>query len=57
MFADTTEELRGRGLGWKEDHMELMAWGFEGKIGDVLLEVDERKNRIKEVEALQAMGL
>ena len=32
-----------------------MAWEFEGKIGDVLLEVDERKYRIHEVEALQAM--
>ena len=36
MIAETTEELRKRGLDWKEDQMELMAWGFEAKIGDVL---------------------
>ena len=53
MITDTTEELRKRGLDWKEDQMELMAWR---KIGDVLLEVDERKFRTKEVEAFQAMG-
>ena len=55
MITDTTEELRKRGLDWREVQMQLMAWGLEGKIGDVLLEVDERKYRIKEVEALQAM--
>ena len=52
MIADTTEELRRRG---KEDQMELMAWGFEEKFGDVLLEVDERKCRIEEVEALRPL--
>ena len=56
MIADTTEELRKRGSDWKEFQMELMAWGFGGKIGDVLLDVDERKNRIEEVETLQVMG-
>ena len=30
--------------------------GVEGKIGDVLLEVDKRKYRIKEVEAFEGMG-
>ena len=28
MIADTTEELRKRGLDRKEDQMELLAWGF-----------------------------
>ena len=56
MIADTTEELRRTGLDWKEDQMELMVWRFKGKIGDVLLEVDKRKYRNKEVEVLQAMG-
>ena len=33
MIADTTEELRKRGLDWKEDQMELMDLGFfEGKL-------------------------
>ena len=50
MIADTSEELRRRGLDWKEDQMELMAWRFEVKIGDVLVEVGERKFRIKEVD-------
>ena len=35
MITDT-EELRKRGLDWKDD-----------QIGDILLEVDERKYRIK----------
>ena len=35
MIADTAEELRKRGLDWKEDQMELIAWGFEGKNGDL----------------------
>ena len=30
--------------------------GLEGKIGDVILELDEKKYRINEVEALQVMG-
>ena len=36
MIAETTEDLRRRGLDWKEDQMKLMAWGFEAKIGDFL---------------------
>ena len=31
-------------------------WGLEGKIGDVILELDEKKYRIKEVDAPKAMG-
>ena len=55
MIADTTEELRKGGIDWKKDQMELMAWEFEGKNGDVHLEVDGRKYRIREAEALQGM--
>ena len=29
MIVDTTKELRARGLGWKEDQMELMACGLK----------------------------
>ena len=29
MIMDTTEELRKRGLDWKEGQMELMVWDFE----------------------------
>ena len=31
MIADTSEELRRRGLDWKADQMELGAWGVEGE--------------------------
>ena len=52
MITDTTEELRKRGRHWKGDQMELMAWGFEGQVRDVLLKVAE----LRRVETLQAMG-
>ena len=35
MIVDTTEELRKRGLDWKEDQIGVMAWGFEGRSGDL----------------------
>ena len=57
MIADTTEELRKRGLDWKEDQMELIAWGFERKMKiSIFIEAGVKSYTIKEVEALQAMG-
>ena len=32
MIADTTKEMRKRGLDRKEDQMELMAWSFDEKM-------------------------
>ena len=36
--------------------MELIAWCLEEKSGDLFIAAGEKKYRIKEVEALQAMG-
>ena len=50
MIADTTEELRKRGLDGKEDHMELIAWGFEGKWkSPYLLKLEWKTYTMKEV--------
>ena len=56
MIEDTTEESRKRGLGWKEDQMELMALCFEEEVGDVLCEYGGWKYIFKNVEAFRAMG-
>ena len=32
MIVDTTEDLRRRGLDWKEDQMELMTWGLRVRL-------------------------
>ena len=58
MIADTTEELRKRGLDWKEDQMELIAWSFDffKKEISILTEAGVKTYTIKEVEALQVMG-
>ena len=53
---DTTEELGKRGLDWKEDQMELMAWGFEEEVDGVLFDKEGRTNKVKEVKAPQATG-
>ena len=39
----------------RRPHWSYWPGGFEWKNGDVLLEVDERKCRIMEVEAIQAV--
>ena len=36
--------------------MELMAWGFEEEVGDVLFDYGGRRYKVKDVKALQAMG-
>ena len=46
MIIDTTEELRKRGLDWKEDQIEMMAWSFEGRSRDLSIEVGEKKHLI-----------
>ena len=56
MIEDTTEELRKRGLDWKEDQMEMMAWGFEEEMVDVLFDHGDRQYRVKGVKVIQAMG-
>ena len=35
MTADGTEELKKRGLDWKEDHMKLISWGLCEDVGDL----------------------
>ena len=35
--SDTTEELRKRGLDWKEDQMEIIAWRVQEKVGNLLV--------------------
>ena len=42
MIGDATKDFRKRGLDRKEDQMELMAWGFGGKVGDITLEESDR---------------
>ena len=37
--------------------MELIAWGLEGKIGNLHIEAGENKYKVKEVETLQDMGV
>ena len=37
-LEDPTEELRKRGLDWKEDQMETIAWGLEGEVGDLQIQ-------------------
>ena len=56
MIGDTKEDLRKKGLDWKEDQMELMASGFEEEVGDVLLDNGDGRYKIKDVNALQGMG-
>ena len=56
MIQDATEELKKRGLDWKEDEMELISWGFYEEMGDIHLEDGGKKYVIKEVATLKAMG-
>ena len=56
MIENATEELKRKGLDWKEDERELISWGFYEEMGDIHLEDGSKKYVIKEVAALQAMG-
>ena len=56
MIGDATEELKKRGLDWKEDKMELISWGFYEDLGDLQIEDGGKKFVIKGVETLKAMG-
>ena len=56
MIADATEELKKRGLDWKEDQMELISWCLCKDDGDLHVEAGGKKYVIREVEALKAMG-
>ena len=38
MIGYATEELKKRGLDWKEDQMELTSWGFYEDVGDLHVE-------------------
>ena len=56
MIAETTQDLRKRGLDWKEDQMELKAWGFEGKIGEFFWKLAKWSTELRKVAASQAMA-
>ena len=56
MIEDATEELKKKGLDWKEEEMQLMSRGFCEEIGDIHLENGGKKYVIKEVTTMQAMG-
>ena len=56
MTGDATEELKKRGLDWKEEMMELISWGFYEETGDIHLEHGGKTYVIKEVATLQPMG-
>ena len=53
MIGYATEELRKRGLDWKEDQMKMTSWGFREEVGDLHIEAG---GMIRGVEALKAMG-
>ena len=55
MIGDTTENLKERGLNWKEDQMELISVSFEEKIGDLKIEEGREEYVIKEVDSLRTM--
>ena len=50
MIADTTEELRKRGLDWKEDQMELMGGCCEGKLEMFLWELTKESTEVRRLE-------
>ena len=56
MIEDATEELKKKGLDWKEEEMELISWGVYEEMGDIHLGNSDKKYVIKEVETLHAMG-
>ena len=56
IIGDATEELKKRGLDWKEDEMELISWGFYEEVRDLHIEDGGKKYVIKEVATLKAMG-
>ena len=56
MIGDATENLKKRGLDWKEDRMELISWGFDGNIGDLKIEEGGKEYMIKEVDSLRTVG-
>ena len=55
MIGDVTEELKKRGLDWKEDQMELISWGLCEEVGDPHVEDGGKNYVIKEVASLKAM--
>ena len=56
IIGNATEELKKRGLDWKEDEMELISWSFYEGVGDLHIEDRGKKYVIKEVATLKAMG-
>ena len=56
MIEDATEELKKKGLDWKEEEMELFSWDVYEEMGDIHLENKDNKYVIKEVTTLQAIG-
>ena len=55
MIEDATEELKKRGLDWKEDETELISRDFYEEVGDLHLEDGGKNYVIKEVETQKAM--
>ena len=53
-IGDATEELKKRGLDWKEDQM--ISWGLCKDVGDLHNEAGGKKYVIREMEALKAIG-
>ena len=43
MIRVATQELRKRGLDWKEDQMELISWGLYEDAGDLHIEDGAQK--------------
>ena len=56
MIGGASEELKKRGLDWKEKELELISWSFCEEMGDIHLENEGKQYVIKEVTTLQAMG-
>ena len=56
MIGDATENLKMRGLDWKEDEMETVSWGLDWRLGDLKVEEEGKEYIIKEVDRLRTMG-
>ena len=53
MIVDATEELKKKGLHWKEDQMELFLWGLCEKVGDLHVKNGVKKHAMDGHEILQ----
>ena len=56
IIGDATEELKKRGLDWKEDQMELISWGLCKDVREMHFEDGGKKYVIREGRTLEGHG-